>query len=461
MQAQHQRLQALSPLDGRYKDQLQALSDIFSEKALMQARVKVEIHWLIALCKEPNIKALPTLSNKQIEYLKNIHQTFSLEDAATCLQIESKTQHDVKAIEYFIKEKLKQSKDLDHLSSFVHFACTSEDINNLAYGILLKKALDDVIIPCQDQLIETLIKQAETYADTTMLARTHGQAATATTFGKEIALFANRLKQQKNQLLHASIFGKFNGAVGNYNAHHLAYPKINWPSFSQHFVETLGLEFQAMSSQIEPRDGLANVCHNLSRSMNIIIDLARDMWSYTALGYLKQTVDPGQVGSSTMPHKVNPIAFENAEGNAGLAIAMLNFLAQKLPVSRWQRDLSDSTVMRNLGPCLAYTLLAFQGCSKGLNKCQPHNAVIQDDLNKHWEILTEAIQTLLRQAGQLNAYETLKTLSQNKIINQASLQDWIKDQAFPNTLKEKMLALTPQSYVGLASNLARSVKDAP
>ncbi|HRN62725.1 MAG TPA: adenylosuccinate lyase, partial [Luteimonas sp.] len=401
-------LLALSPLDGRYAAKVDALRPIFSEYGLIHARVRVEIEWLVALAAEPGIAELPAFDAAQVATLQRLWQDFSPADAARVKEIERTTNHDVKAVEYFIKERLKNEDSLAQALEFVHFACTSEDINNLAYALMLSQARQDVLLPRLDAVIEKLRGMAHAHAALPMLSRTHGQSASPTTVGKEIANVVARLQRQGEQLAAVSITGKINGAVGNYNAHVASYPDVDWPAFAQRFVESLGEEFNPYTTQIEPHDYIAEICDAQKRIGTITIDLCRDVWGYISLGYFRQAVVAGEVGSSTMPHKVNPIDFENAEGNFGIANALLEHFAAKLPVSRWQRDLTDSTVLRALGTAFGHALIGYDALLRGLNKLSPNPDRLAADLDTSWEVLAEAVQTVMRRHGLPNPYEQLK-----------------------------------------------------
>jgi adenylosuccinate lyase len=419
-------LLALSPLDGRYAGKAEALRPIFSEYGLIKARVTVEVEWLLALAEEPGLTELPRFSYPATQRLRDVSSAFSVADAARIKDIERTTNHDVKAVEYFIKERLKDDAELGPALEFVHFACTSEDINNLSYSLMLKQARESVLIPALYGLTGKLRTLAHEHAGLPMLSRTHGQTASPTTVGKEFANVLARLERQRKQLAQVEMLGKINGAVGNYNAHVVAYPDIDWPAFSRHFVESLGLTFNPYTTQIEPHDGIAEMCDAQRRINTILIDLCRDVWGYISLGYFKQSVKAGEVGSSTMPHKVNPIDFENAEGNFGLANALLAHFAEKLPISRWQRDLTDSTVLRALGTAFGHSLIAIDALMRGLGKLTVNPENLAADLDAAWEVLAEPVQTVMRRYGLPNPYEQLK-------------------------------ALTPASYIGLAESLARDV----
>lgn len=448
-------LTALSPIDGRYASKVDALRPIFSEFGLIKARVRVEVEWLIALASEPAIVELRPFDATAERWLRELAAHFDLAAASEIKHIESQTNHDVKAVEYWLKRQMRQRPDLAAAAEFVHFACTSEDINNLAYALMLTEALNTVLWPCTTALLERLRGLAHTLAAQPMLARTHGQPASPTTLGKELANVLHRLAWQLAQMRQIAIPGKINGAVGNYNAHIIAYPEVDWPAFSERFVESLGLDWNPYTTQIEPHDGLAEICDAQRRLNTICIDLCRDLWGYIALGYFTQAVQAAEVGSSTMPHKVNPIDFENAEGNFGLANALLGHFSEKLPISRWQRDLSDSTVLRALGTAFAHSLIALDALQRGLNKLQANPARINADLEQSWEVLAEAVQTVMRRYGLPEPYERLKALTRGVGISRESLRQFISDLAIPREAKDRLLSLTPASYTGLAETLAQ------
>ena len=442
---------ALSPLDGRYAEHTIDLRLIFSEFGLIRHRLQVEIGWFQALAAHPDIEEVPPLSRTTLEYLDSIVCDFSLADAEHIKDLESTTHHDVKAVEYFIKEQLSNQPELSAISEFVHFACTSEDINNLAYALMLKQATGNVLLPAIAKITERLEALAIEYAEQPMLARTHGQPASPTTVGKELANVVIRLNGGSRAVESAPIFGKCNGAVGNFNAHIVAYPEVDWPTLSRTFGEKLGLRYQAMTTQIEPHDGIAELCHALIRVNTVLLDLDRDLWAYISLGYFRQRVMSGEVGSSTMPHKVNPIDFENSEGNIGLANALFSHLAEKLPVSRWQRDLSDSTAMRNLGTAMGYSLVAYRTALQGLDKLQLDPAALAADLEQSWEVLAEAIQTIMRRYRIPEPYEQLKALTRGQDpINAAALHAFISQLSIPDDAREKLLRLSPARYIGNA-----------
>ena len=450
-------LLALSPLDGRYAGKAESLRPIFSEYGLIQARVQVEVEWLLALAGDPGVAELNPFSAAAVGRLRALVADFSLTDAARIKEIEGTTNHDVKAVEYFIKEQLQDDAELGPALEFVHFACTSEDINNLSYSLMLSQARARVIEPALAALSSQLRTMITEYAALPMLSRTHGQTASPTTVGKELANVLHRLQRQSRQLAQVEMLGKINGAVGNYNAHVVAYPQVDWPSFSQHFVESLGLTFNPYTTQIEPHDGIAELC-DVQRRINIIlIDLCRDLWGYISLGYFKQSVQAGEVGSSTMPHKVNPIDFENAEGNFGIANALLAHFAEKLPISRWQRDLTDSTVLRALGTAFGHSLIALDALQRGLGKLKANPERLASDLDGAWEVLAEPVQTVMRRYGLANPYEQLKALTRGQGISQQAMAEFVAGLDLPEAAKAGLTALTPASYTGLAEALARKI----
>ena len=450
-------LTALSPLDGRYASRVDALRPIFSEYGLMHRRVAVEIAWLVALSDEPGIMELPPFPAAARTTLQKVAADFSIADAARIKDIEATTNHDVKAVEYFIKERIGDDASLRQAKEFVHFACTSEDINNLSYALMLRDAREHVLLPEVDKTTGKLRELAHANADMPMLSRTHGQTASPTTLGKEMANVVARLQRQRAQLAAIEIPGKINGAVGNFNAHAIAYPEIDWRAFSRRFVESLGLQWQPYTTQIEPHDGVAELCDAQRRIDTILIDLARDVWGYISLGYFRQRLKQGEVGSSTMPHKVNPIDFENAEGNFGVANALLGHFSEKLPVSRWQRDLTDSTTLRALGEAFGHALIGFASLQNGLGKLEVNADRIAADLDHAWEVLAEAIQTVMRRHGLPEPYEQLKALTRGKGITRDTLQAFIASLALPDADKQRLLALTPATYTGLAADLARDI----
>lgn len=452
-------LNALSPLDGRYQSKLDALRPYFSEYALIKHRAWVEVEWLKALAGAPELAEIAPFSAETIQELDAAISNFSEADASQVKAIEARTNHDVKALEYWLKEKFDGNAEVKKASEFIHFACTSEDINNLSHGLMLKSARDSVMLPFLNNLIARLTELAEQLADQPMLSRTHGQTASPTTMGKELANVVYRLQRQQKQLVNNEILGKINGAVGNFNAHLSAYPTFDWESFAKRFVTSLGLTYNPMTIQIEPHDYMAELYDTLARINTILIDINRDIWGYISVGYFKQKVKAGEIGSSTMPHKVNPIDFENSEGNLGLANAVLRHLAEKLPISRWQRDLTDSTVLRNMGVAFGYTLLGYDSCLRGLNKLEVNPVRLEEDLNNSWEVLAEPIQTVMRRYGIENPYEQLKELTRGKGgINQASLHAFISELAIPAEAKQALLALTPASYTGKAAELVKTIK---
>lgn len=453
-------LTAVSPIDGRYANKTEPLAAIFSEFGLMHARVEVEVRWLQCLSQHPNITQVPKLSAAANDFLNSLVANFSLVDGEQIKDIERTTNHDVKAVEYFIKQAFAQSpcaKELNAISEFVHFACTSEDINNLAHALMLKQGRDKVLLPAITEVTEQISQLAHTFAETPMLSRTHGQTASPTTLGKEMANVSARLKRQLEQLKQVPLLGKINGAVGNYNAHLVAYPEIDWQSNAQQFVEQLGLQFNAYTTQIEPHDYMAELFALITRINNILIDFDRDIWSYISIGYFKQKTIAGEVGSSTMPHKVNPIDFENSEGNLGLANAMLNHLANKLPISRMQRDLSDSTVLRNMGVGLAYSLIAYQATLKGISKLEVNTARLNADLDNAWEVLAEPIQTVMRKYLISEPYEKLKAFTRGQAMSQTAMLGFIDSLELPDNVKAELKALTPANYIGNASEQAKGI----
>lgn len=452
-------LLALSPLDGRYAQAVADLRPIFSEYGLMHARVTVELGWLKALAAEPAISEVPPFSLATIQQIDQVIANFSPEDAEAIKAIEATTNHDVKAIEYWLKQRLARLPEVMAVSEFIHFACTSEDINNLSHALMLKQARDEVLLPKLNQLITELRELAHTHATLPMMCRTHGQPATPSTLGKEIANVLARLQRQMHLLEQQQFLGKINGAVGNYNAHLVAYPAVDWEGLCRRFVEyNLGLTFNPYTIQIEPHDYMAEFFQNISRINTILIDFNRDIWGYISIGYFKQKVKAGEVGSSTMPHKVNPIDFENSEGNLGMANAVLGFLAEKLPISRWQRDLTDSTVLRNMGVGFGYTLVGLTAHLRGLHKLEINTDAFANDLETTWELLAEPIQTVMRRYGIPNPYEQLKELTRGKQgITPASLQAFIQQLTIPDEAKAQLLALTPALYLGKAQELAQRI----
>ena len=450
-------LTALSPLDGRYAGKVEPLRPIFSEFGLMHRRVLVEVRWLLALADEAAISEVPDLDAPARKFVMTLADGFSLQDAERIKAIERTTNHDVKAVEYFLKERIGEHADLATAKEFVHFACTSEDINNLAYALMLRDARDGVLLPALDKLLATLKQMAHALAAQPMLSRTHGQTASPTTLGKEIANVVTRLQRQRAQIAAVALSGKINGAVGNYNAHVVAYPEVDWPALAQKFVESLGLDFNAYTTQIEPHDGIAEISDAIRRANTILIDFCRDIWGYISLGYFRQELKHGEVGSSTMPHKVNPIDFENAEGNLGIANALFAHFAEKLPISRWQRDLTDSTVLRALGTAFGHTQVALESLARGLSKLNAAPERIAADLDASWEVLAEAVQTVMRRYGLPEPYEQLKALTRGQGITRESMRAFIESQALPVDAKQRLLALTPATYTGLADKLAGSI----
>ena len=449
-------LNALSPLDGRYQSKADPLRPCFSEYALIKNRALVEVEWLKALAAQTAIEEIAPFSAATIEELDTVIAHFGEAEAAQVKAIEARTNHDVKALEYWLKEKFDNNPEVKKASEFIHFACTSEDINNLSHALMLKSARDKVMLPFLDKLIARLSELAHELADQPMLSRTHGQTASPTTMGKELANVIYRLKRQQKQLAANELLGKINGAVGNFNAHLSAYPDFDWESFAKRFVESLGLSYNPMTIQIEPHDYMAELYDTFARINTILIDINRDIWGYISVGYFKQKLKEGEVGSSTMPHKVNPIDFENSEGNLGLANALLRHLAEKLPISRWQRDLTDSTVLRNMGVAFGYTLLGYDSCLRGLNKLEVNPSKLAEDLDSSWEVLAEPIQTVMRRYGVENPYEQLKALTRGKGgINKVSLHSFIETLSIPADAKKRLLEMTPATYIGKATELAK------
>ena len=450
-------LAALSPLDGRYARTADPLRPYFSEQALIRYRVRIELAWLQALAAERGIREVKPFSRRTLSAFAQLLESFSERDAEQIKNIEAETNHDVKAIEYWLKGKLAKNAEAQRSLEFIHFACTSEDINNLAYALMLRESRDAVMLPRLAQLADALKVLARRHAALPMLSRTHGQAATPTTLGKEMANFAHRLERAGGRIAAAPVLGKINGAVGNYNAHAAAYPGFAWERFCRRFVERLGLEFNPYTTQIEPHDWLAELLDAYARANSVLVDLDRDLWGYISLGYFRQRPKKGEVGSSTMPHKVNPIDFENSEGNAGVASALLRHLADKLPVSRWQRDLSDSTALRNLGNALGHTLLAYASCLRGLGKLEVDKARLAADLDANWEVLSEAVQQVMRRYGVPDAYDKLKAISRGQRLDRAQLAAFIKALPIPADARKRLLDLTPARYTGLAAELASRV----
>ena len=451
------QLTAISPIDGRYGSKTDSLRPIFSEYGLIRHRVIVEIRWLQALAAHDEIKEVPELGTHANRVLNDIIENFSEQDAQRVKNIERTTNHDVKAVEYFLKEKITGNAELEAVSEFIHFACTSEDINNLAYALMLREARSQALLPLLDDVIKAISGLAHQYADQPMLARTHGQTATPTTVGKEMANVSARLQRQREQFAAIPMLGKMNGAVGNYNAHLVAYPDIDWPAFSRQFISDLGLDINPYTTQIEPHDYMAEQFDALARYNTVLIDFCRDIWAYISLGYFKQKTIAGEVGSSTMPHKVNPIDFENAEGNLGIANALFSHFGAKLPVSRWQRDLSDSTVLRNVGVAVGHSVIACESCLKGIGKLQLNEARTSGDLDSSWEVLAEALQTVMRRYGIEKPYEKLKDLTRNQDVSRETLVKFIGSLDLPDSVKNELAELTPSSYTGNAAEQARSI----
>ena len=450
-------LLAISPLDGRYKSKCEDLAPYFSEFALMRYRVLVEVKWLQKLSEHDQIDELQVISDRGLDYLNDLIENFSITDAQRIKAIEATTNHDVKAVEYFIKEKFENNVELSGQLEFVHFACTSEDINNLAYALMLRDGRDNVMLDQMREIENELARLSNNFADQPMLCRTHGQPASPSTVGKEFANVAHRLRRQIAQIQSSEILGKINGAVGNYNAHLAAYPSIDWQATAKEFVEGLGLSWNPYTTQIEPHDYVAELFDAVCRFNTVLIDFDRDIWAYISLGYFKQRTIAGEVGSSTMPHKVNPIDFENSEGNLGIANAIMTHLSEKLPISRWQRDLTDSTVLRNIGTGLAHSLIAYRATMKGIAKLELNAQAVDDDIDSSWEILAEPIQTVMRRYRIEKPYEKLKELTRGKQIDQQSVQNFIKNLTIPESAKQELLQLTPRKYLGNAVEQARAI----
>jgi adenylosuccinate lyase len=450
-------LTALSPVDGRYGDKTKALRQSFSEFGLIKCRVQVEVRWLQALASHPEISEVPVFSLTADEMLNDIVEKFSIDDAQRIKDIERTTNHDVKAVEYFLKERTADNAELAKVTEFIHFACTSEDINNLSHGLMLKQGLNEVLIPYAEQIIDGLALLAEQNKSLPMMARTHGQPASPTTLGKEMANVAARLARQLEQIQHVPLLGKLNGAVGNYNAHLSAYPELDWQSLSKDFVESLGLQHNPYTTQIEPHDYIAELYDAIARFNTILIDFDRDIWGYIALGHFKQKTIAGEIGSSTMPHKVNPIDFENSEGNLGIANAILQHLSAKLPVSRWQRDLTDSTVLRNLGVGIGYALIAYQATLKGMSKLEVNSASLAKELDANWELMAEPIQTVMRRYGIEKPYEKLKELTRGKKVDSQAIAVFIDALDMPESAKKGLKDMTPASYIGDAIKLTEQL----
>jgi adenylosuccinate lyase len=450
-------LAALSPLDGRYSSGADPLRGYFSEQALIRYRTRIELEWLQALAAERAIRELKPFSRRTTASFASLIRNFSESDAGEIKAIEAQTNHDVKAIELWLRGKLAKNAEAQRALEFIHFACTSEDINNVAYALMIIESRTSVMLPRLDELVAAVRAAARRHAALPMLSRTHGQAATPTTLGKEMANFAHRLARARERIAAVPVLGKINGAVGNYNAHVMAYPGFDWERFCRRFVERLGLEFNPYTTQIEPHDWLAELLDAYARANSVLLDLDRDVWGYISLGYFRQRVKAGEVGSSTMPHKVNPIDFENSEGNIGVANALLRHLAEKLPVSRWQRDLSDSTALRNVGTALGHTLLAYGACLRGLGKLEADRTRLAADLDANWEVLAEAVQQVMRRHGVADAYDKLKALSRGKRLERRQLAAFIRALPLPTEAKKRLLALTPARYTGLAAELAKRV----
>jgi len=450
-------LTAISPIDGRYGDKTLPLRAVFSEYGLIAKRVAVEIEWFKMLSENDQIPEVPRISANGLQFLDSIVTGFDITGAQRVKEIEKTTNHDVKAVEYYLKECFEQNSEVQPLKEFLHFACTSEDINNVAYGLMLSSAREEVMLPLIDKNINKIRELAHEYADAPMLSRTHGQAATPTTVGKELANFAFRANLHRDSFAKAPIRAKLNGAVGNFNAHIVVYPEVDWPAACERVVTNLGVELNPYTTQIEPHDFIAEMFDALARHNTVMIDFARDMWGYTSLGYFKQRAVAGEIGSSTMPHKINPIDFENSEGNMGLANAVFNHLSTKLPISRYQRDLSDSTVLRSLGVGMGHTMIALESNLKGISKMQPNQEALDRDLNQNWEVLAEPIQTVMRRYDVPEPYEKLKELTRGKRVDQQGMQEFVQSLEVPDHVKAELLKLTPHNYIGLAAELARKV----
>lgn len=450
-------LTAVSPVDGRYAARVEPLRPIFSEYGLIRARVLVEVRWLESLADEPKIAEVPAFSEEARRSLRRIAEEFSVVDAERVKAIERTTNHDVKAVEYFLKEKVAGQPELEAVTEFIHFACTSEDINNLSHALMLEEGRRVVLLPTMERLIDAIRSLAVKLAGLPMLSRTHGQTASPTTLGKELANFVARLERAKERVAEVVIYGKKNGAVGNYNAHVVAYPEVDWEAHSERFVRSLGIEFQRYTTQIEPHDYIAELFDAIARFNTILIDFDRDVWGYISLGYFKQRAIEGEVGSSTMPHKVNPIDFENSEGNLGIANAIMKHLAEKLPISRFQRDLTDSTVLRNLGVGIGHSLIAYEATLKGLSKLEADERRLEEDLEASYEVLAEPIQTVMRRYGIEKPYEKLKELTRGKKVDAALIEEFVSKLELPEEAKERLIALRPSSYIGLAAILAAEI----
>jgi len=450
-------LVALSPLDGRYAEKLEPLRACFSEYGLIKSRVRIEIEWLKCLAAEPQLVEIAPFSATTMAELDRIAAEFSVTDAAAIKAIEMRTNHDVKALEYWLKDRLASNAEVMQAKEFIHFGCTSEDINNASHALMLQQGRTNILLPALDRIVCRFRELAHDLAELPMLARTHGQPASPTTLGKEMANIAARLGKAREHIAKVSLTAKFNGAVGNYNAHLSAYPYFDWEGFNRRFIESLGLEFNPYTIQIEPHDAMAELFDAIARANTVLLDANRDLWQYISLGYFKQKLKAGEIGSSTMPHKVNPIDFENSEGNLGLANAVMRHLAEKLPISRMQRDLTDSTVLRNMGVAFGYTLLAYDSCLRGLNKCEANEQRLRADLEACWEVLAEPVQTVMRRYGIENPYEQLKELTRGKGVTQEALHAFIRSLAIPETEKTRLLAMTPWNYIGKAVELARNI----
>ncbi|MFL1483939.1 adenylosuccinate lyase [Marinobacter sp. LN3S78] len=450
-------LTAISPVDGRYGNKVSVFREIFSEYGLIRNRVKVEVRWLQQLANHPEITEVPTLSASARDGLDRVVENFSLADAEAIKTIERTTNHDVKAVEYFIKERIAPVEELQAITEFVHFACTSEDINNLSHALMLREGLDDGLLPAMDRIVQRLEALAVEHAKQPMLSRTHGQTASPSTVGKELANVVHRLRRQLKQIREVELLGKINGAVGNYNAHLSAYPSVDWAANARDFVEGLGLSWNPYTTQIEPHDYIAELFDAIARFNTILIDLDRDIWGYISLGYFKQKTVAGEIGSSTMPHKVNPIDFENSEGNLGIANAILAHLGSKLPISRWQRDLTDSTVLRNLGVGFAHSLIAYEATLKGLGKLEVNPTRLNDDLDNAWEVLAEPIQTVMRRYNIEKPYEKLKELTRGKDMSPELIHDFVQNLDIPQAAKDELMALTPANYTGNAAEQAENI----
>jgi len=449
-------LSAISPIDGRYRSKTSQLETIFSEFGLIKYRVIIEVEWLKAMSLNAGITEVPEFSKSALNHLDNLIKDFSIENAQKVKEIEKTTNHDVKAVEYFLKESVSSNSDLTAVSEFLHFACTSEDINNLSHALMLQDGRG-ILLDEMQKVINAILQIAKDNANLSMLSRTHGQTASPTTLGKEMANVVDRLRRQKEIFESVDIRAKFNGAVGNFNAHFSAYPDVDWEDFSKSFIESIGVTYSPFTTQIEPHDYIAEYFHAISRFNTILIDFSRDIWSYISNAYFKQKTIAGEVGSSTMPHKVNPIDFENAEGNLGLSIAIGSHLAEKLPISRWQRDLSDSTVLRNLGLSCAYSLIAYSSLQRGIGKLEVNNEKISQDLDNAWEVLAEPIQTVMRRYGIENPYEKLKSLTRGQEINQHLIQEFVAELEIPTEAKDYLMQLTPSSYIGIANKLVDKI----